>query len=306
MQYSVFIQSNSRQLLGARVAAYSLRRNSAHADQFAVHIMRHEDYPFFPARQGQLYLRAGVKRRWNNEDLQSFTPLRFMPPELMAYQGRAVVIDPDVFALADVWELFTRDMQGKALLCRPRSGPKGRFDRCLASSVMLLECAKLTHWQCERQFTELFEFKRDYMDWMCLKLEPRETIGFFETEWNDFDKLTPQTRMLHNTRRKTQPWKTGLPVDFTPPDRVYGFPPLGWLLRTRRRLFGDHGLLGRYKPHPDPRQEQFFFGLLRECLDQGIVTEALLREEMRQNHVRQDAFEVIERTPPLPAPALAA
>jgi len=35
-----------------------------------------------------------VKRPWFNDDLQSFTPTRFMPPELMAYQGRAVVIDP--------------------------------------------------------------------------------------------------------------------------------------------------------------------------------------------------------------------
>jgi hypothetical protein len=27
----------------------------------------------------------------------------------------------------------------------------------------------------------------------------------------------------------------------------------------------------------------------------------MLREEMRENHVRHDAFEVIERTPPLAA-----
>ncbi len=48
---------------------------------------------------------------------------------------------------------------------------------------------------------------------------------------------------------------------------------------------------------------RFFFGLLRECLDQGIVTEDMPREEMRQNHVRHDAFEVLERTPPLAAQA---
>ena len=36
-----------------------------------------------------------------------------MPPELMGYQGRAVVIDPDIFAIGDIWELLTRDMQGK-------------------------------------------------------------------------------------------------------------------------------------------------------------------------------------------------
>ena len=72
-------------------------------------------------------------------------------------------------------------------------------------------------------------------------------------------------------------------------------------MRARRRLFGDYGLLGRYRSHPDRRQEQLFFGLLRECVEQGIVSRELLREEMRRNHVRHDALELIERTPPLAA-----
>ena len=107
--------------------------------------------------------------------------------------------------------------------------------------------------------------------------------------------------MLHNTRRMTQPWKTGLPIDWRPAEKFRLFPPLGWLMRARRKLFGEYALLGKYRPHPDPRQEQLFFGLLRECLEQGIVTEDMLREEMRHNHVRHDAFEVLERTPPLAA-----
>jgi hypothetical protein len=69
----------------------------------------------------------------------------------------------------------------------------------------------------------------------------------------------------------------------------------------RRRVFGHYAFMGRYLPHPDPNQERFFFGLLRECLDEGIVTEDMVREEMRQNHVRHDAFEVLERTPLLAA-----
>lgn len=300
MKHCVFVHTNRRQWVGALVSAYSLRRNSAHPDQFDVRLINHQDYPFFQAHEGLPYLRDGIKRRWRNDDLQSFTPLRFMPPELMGYAGRAVVIDPDVFAVGDIYELLTRDMEDKAILCRPRSGAKGR-DGCLASSVMLLDCAKLTHWRCEAQFRELFEFKRDYMSWICLKLEPPETIGLFENEWNDFDRLTDKTRLLHNTKRRTQPWKTGLPVDFTPPEKHRRFPPLGWLMRARRLVFGDHGLLGRYAAHPDPNQERFFFGLLKECLEKGIVTEELLREEMRRNHIRHDAFEVLGRTAPLAA-----
>ncbi|HFD92694.1 MAG TPA: hypothetical protein ENJ22_05335 [Gammaproteobacteria bacterium] len=301
MDHCVFIQTNHKQYIGALVAEYALKRNSRHADKFDVRIMHMKDYPFFQAKEGQLYLRDGAKRTWLNDDLQSFTLTRFMPPELMGYQGRAVVIDPDVFAVGDVWELLSRDMEGKAIMCRPRSGRKGKVYGCLASSVMLLDCAKLTHWRVEEQFNEMFEFKRDYMDWICVKLEPRETIGLLENEWNDFDKLTEKTKMLHTTKRKTQPWKTGLPVDFRPPERVRGFSPQGWIQSLRRKLFGEYGLMGHYKPHPDPNQERFFFGLLKECVEKGIVTEEMIREQMRLNHVRHDALEVLERTPPLAA-----
>ncbi len=300
MDYCVFIQANEKQHLGAVIAEYALRRNSKHNDKFDIRIMNYDDFPWLKAREGDYYLRDGGKRQWVRDDLQSFTPTRFLPPQLMNYQGRAVVIDPDVFALADIWELLSRDMEGKAILCRPKSGAKGRRG-CLATSVMLLDNARLTHWKFEEQFNAMFDFKRDYMKWVCLKYEDPETIGFFEPEWNDFDHLTEQTRMLHTTKRKHQPWKTGLPVDFRAADPFRLFPPKHGVRRARRALFGDYGLAGKYKEHPDPHQVDFFFGLVKECLDKGILTETQLREEMARNHIRHDAFEVLERTPPLAA-----
>ena len=298
MEHCLFIHTNQKQYVGALIAQYAARRNSARSDQFDVRIIHHKDHAFLHEREGQLFLRDGVTRPWLNDDLQSFTPLRFLPPELMGYQGRAVVVDPDVFAVGDVWELLSRDMGDKAIMCRPRSGSKG-LEGCLASSVMLLDCARLTHWRAKEQFAELFEMKRDYKQWICLQLEPPESIGQFENEWNDFDHLDKKTKMLHNTKRKTQPWKTGLPVDFRPAEKFRWFPPKGWIRRGRRLLFGEYTFLGQYKPHPDPGQERFFFGLLRECLEKGVITEQLLRDEMRQNHIRHDAFEVIDRTPRL-------
>ena len=280
----IFIQTNAKQAIGAIVSAYSMKRNSAHAGDFDVTIMRQEDYPFFQAREGQPYLRHGTKRIWRNHDLQSFTLVRFLPPQLMNYEGRAVVVDPDVFATGDVWELLNRDMGGKAIMCRQlRHGRKG-----YATSVMLLDCSKLKHWRGEEDFNELFAFKRDYHHWISLSL--------IEPEWNDFDRLTPATKMVHNTRRRTQPWKTGLPVDYVPSE----FLPLqGWLMRTRRKLFGDYGLLGHYARHPDPNQENLFFGLLRECLEKGLVSEAEIKDAMSHNYVRHDALEMIARVPPL-------
>jgi hypothetical protein len=292
----VFIHTNDRQHLGAVVSRHSLRRNSTHADRFDVRILHTRDFPFLAAREGQTFLRDGARIPWRNDDLQSFTPLRFTPPGLMGYQGRALVIDPDIFAAGDVWELLCRDMQGKAILCRTRGKP-GRSEH-MASSVMLLDCARLRHWRCEQDFAALFEGQRDYIDWIGLRYEPRESIGALEPWWNDFDRLTPETRLLHNTRRRTQPWKTGLPMDFTPArKRVLAAKPATWLGPVRRRLFGDPHASGVYQPHPDPKQERFFFDLLRECVERGEVDEALLRDEMRHNHLRHDALDLLERTP---------
>ncbi len=289
MKNTVFIHTNAKQIIGAIVAAHSLKRNSATPDKFDVRIIRREDYSFFDKKEGQTFLRGKEKRIWKNDDLQSFTPLRFMPPELMGYQGRVVIMDPDIFAVRDVNELLERDMQGKAIMAVARAGHnKRRY--YIASSVMLLDCSKLTHWKCEEQFNEMFEMKRDYLPWISLELEDRSTIGLLEPEWNHFDTLNENTKLLHNTKRRTQPWKTGLPVDFTNRNKKrFGFLASQWF-RAKR-----------YLPHPDPNQEAFFFNLLGECLDIEVVSEEFVREEIKKRHIRVDALELLAQAGPAAA-----
>ncbi len=306
MEKCVFIHTNERQWLGALVAEYSFKRNSRNPDAFDVRFIHTRDHAFLADKEGRTFLRGGTTRDWRMDDLQSFTPLRFLPPKLMNFSGRAVVTDPDVFAVGDINELLDRDMQSKAVLGRHRSAKEGKAYQ-VATSVMLMDCAKLSHWDVEADFDALFRFEKDYKEWMVLAYENPEHIGYLEDCWNDFDHLGPETRLLHNTKRRTQPWKTGLPVDYTPADKFKDKPLLASLNRLRAKLFGEYGLLGHYHPHPDSNQEAFFFGLLKECLENGHVSEALVRDEMAKNHVRHDAFEVLERTPPLTEqPALAA
>ena len=52
MEHCVFIHTNHKQIVGALVAQYALKRNSAHADEFDVRIMDTRDYPFFKAHEG--------------------------------------------------------------------------------------------------------------------------------------------------------------------------------------------------------------------------------------------------------------
>ena len=279
MRPTVFIQANSRQYLGAKISAHSYRRNAREPDSFDVRILDARDFPRL-MNPNQNILRGGQVRQWDPDDLQSFTPLRFYPPEAMGFEGVAVVTDPDVFALGDVGELFKRDLQGKAIWAVPRPGHNKRRDY-IATSVMLLDCSKLKHWKFDEELDTLFGQKFDYLDWIELKREDPSTIGFLEPEWNDFDRLTPRTKLLHTTKRRTQPWKTGLPVDFT--------LQRAWPVNLFNKL------MLRYSPHPDPNQEAFIYSLLAEMFDAGEVTEQELRDEMAANHIRHDSLELIDR-----------
>ena len=213
--------------------------------------------------------------------MQSFTPLRFAPPSRMGFAGRAVVTDPDCFAVGDIAELFERDMKGKAIMAVDRPGHNGRADY-IATSVMLLDCARLTHWDFERDLDDLFAHRFDYIDWIELKREDRATIGALEPEWNSFDRLEPETRILHTTKRRTQPWKTGLPVDYT----LRESGPLDFLRRLALR---------RYQAHPDRRLEAIVFALLAEMVDLNLVTRKELRAEMAANHIRHDSLDLVDR-----------
>ena len=288
MRNTVFIHTNPKQRLGALVARHALLRHSAAPDRFDVRILSTADFPALLRFEGRHYRREGASEVWLNDDLQSFTPLRFAVPELMGYAGRAVLTDPDIFALGDINELFERDMHGAAILARQMPADSRR-PLHWASSVMLLDCAKLRHWHWEADFEKLFQGERDYTEWMWLLGEPAGSVAPLETVWNDFDRLTPETRLLHNTHRRTQPWKTGLPVDFT----VHGTTSSARLGMWLRRLRGKGR--GHYKRHPDPAQERFFFRMLGECVAAGSVPASMIDDEIRLGHIRTDARTCIAR-----------
>ena len=280
MKPTVFIQANARQMLGAKISALSYKKASARPDSFNVRIIDAAEYPRLMA-QGQSILRGGHVRNWDPDDLQSFTPLRFAPPKMMGWDGKAVVTDPDCFGVGDIADLFDRDMGGKAVMAVPRPGHNKRNDY-VATSVMLLDCARLKHWDIDQDLDDLFARRFDYIDWIELKREDPATIGFLEPEWNDFDRLTANTRILHTTKRRTQPWKAGLPIDYTLRERG----PFDFLRKFKRKT---------YEPHPDPNQEALVYSLLADLVDRGDVTKPQLVAEMAANHVRHDSLELIER-----------
>jgi len=283
MKPTVVIHTNDKQMLGALVSAHSYRRNSRTPDAFDVRIVNANEFPELQEK-GHTLVRGGHERTWDPDDLQSFTPIRFAIPEMLGFEGLALVTDPDVFAVGDVAELFNRDLEGKAIWCRPRPGYDNITDP-LATSVMLLDNSKLKHWRFPEDLKALWAHEVDYLDWINLKREDLGTIGLLEPEWNDFDHLTPKTKLLHNTKRRTQPWKTGLPIDFTFKERGL----LNFALPIVRRLAPN------YTRHPDMKQEAFFYAMLADALDSGAATKEQVQKEVRLGHVRPDSEALIDR-----------
>lgn len=280
---TVFIQANAKQLFGAKIAQFCIQRLLPEDSPITVRIINIDEMPIFKAFLGTPYMRNGKLVANSAQDLQSFTLSRFAPPELMGYTGQAVVIDPDIFAQHDITSLFELPMHEKAILACKK---KNAWD----TSVMLLDCAKLKHWSMTSLFSGLKNKTLDYTDLITLK--HASSVGELSRQWNDLDHLDTSTRMLHTTNRLTQPWKTGLPIDFTRAqdhDYYLGIIPKPWVLR----------LLGRwptkYQRHPNPAIETFFFQLVREALARRVITQDEVQKEITAGHIRTDLLVMLRQ-----------
>jgi hypothetical protein len=275
MKYGAFIQSNTQQIIGAYIAKHALEtRGGLKARNIPVSIIKVEDIPAFQQNVGKPY-RRGNYGTYSFKDLQSFTLTRFMPPELMSYEGRALVIDPDIYALSDVSSLFDMDMGGAGIA----ACSKNPWD----TSVMVLDNAQLKHWNIGTMLTDIADGRQAYEDIAALRKE-RVRIKELPRIWNHLDTLLPETKMIHTTTRLTQPWKTGLPVDFTfnSPPKLFGIIPRFWVQHPTH-----------YQKHPNPEIEKLFFTLLKETITGGGCTVADVDAAIERGDVRKDAKEIL-------------
>ena len=67
MQRRVYIHANETQWIGALLAAYALRRNSANPDEFDVQFLQVKHFDFLKRKDGQPFLRGGTTRTWHIE-----------------------------------------------------------------------------------------------------------------------------------------------------------------------------------------------------------------------------------------------
>ena len=273
----VFICSSENQLIPAKVARYSIIQRSSYTEK-DISIILETDAPYLKHFHSKPYLRGGRMIMPHRSDMQSFTLLRFYVPELLSYSGKAIVIDPDIFLVRSGLEaLEDFNFNNTAIFAR-----KGLQNHSWGSSVLLLDCNKLSHWSLQTFIEGLHKGNIDYDDLINLRLE--SMVSPLKTKWNEFDVIKEDTILLHTTERLTQPWRVGLKLNshikpffnIIPKEPIY-------------KLFGKDLTVGR--EHPREEITKFFFNELSQCIAKNIISVDEINSAIRKGFLREDLFE---------------
>ena len=143
----------------------------------------------------------------------NFSYGRFAIPKLAGYQGRAVYMDSDMIVFRDIGELWNTPFNGAKILVEKISPAA---DKEKLTAVMLMDCGALP-WDPDEIIAAL-GVKYGYEELMSMApllsadmIQDRLPLG-----WNALDHFDENTRLLHYTKVRTQPW-------------VYTNHPLGYL-----------------------------------------------------------------------------
>lgn len=147
----------------------------------------------------------------------NFGFVRFKVPCIFNYQGRAIYQDADQLAFADEAELLKLldDQHTFALVNRPKGYFGGKpVPVHNQTSVMVMNCEKLKAWDPKVMFnhvvpnkTHLKEGQIEYRDFMTLKWVDQNEIQPIDPSWNHFNIVEPDTKIVHYSHVRSQPWK---------------------------------------------------------------------------------------------------
>ena len=191
---TIVIGTDPSQYVAQRVLEYSIRK---HTDA---------DIKIIPGHQTQQ--RLGGTR---------FGFVRFLAPSLCDYQGIGIYMDADQLVLGDVAELaallqpphaigIVRDIEGTF-------GGKPVAPRN-ETSVMVLDCARLTDWDPETMFDRVVPNSAvpgpdqiRYKDFIRLAWVDPALIQAIDPRWNHYNMVREDTRLIHFSHVREQPWK---------------------------------------------------------------------------------------------------
>ena len=199
----VFIGSGEASVLERKTLAYSLRKHSKRELDIYVFngthnsIEHNDDAPVLT--QMPLWIKY--------KNYTEFSNYRWLIPEICNYQGRAIFLDSDMVCLSDIGELFDAEMHGCDMLAKSEAY-KG--NKSWGMSNVLFDCSK-----CKFDLESIFrsieqgKFTNTEFHQMApqfLSQQPYK-LGPIDPNWNSFDHLDENTKLIHYTNLRTQPWK---------------------------------------------------------------------------------------------------
>ena len=201
----VFIGSGEASRIERKVLMYSLRKHAK--DDIDIYVFNGTHNTVEPP-QGDPFL-APLSLTAKYANVTEFSNYRFLIPQLCNHEGRAIWLDSDMLALADINELFRTPMNEAAILAR-----KDAYGRSTESrwglSVALIDCSRVS-FDMDRCMAEIQQGDYSYTDLhqmtAAFQRHHPVSLGELDPHWNVFDRCDRQTKLIHYTNLFTQPWK---------------------------------------------------------------------------------------------------
>lgn len=199
----VFIGSGEASLLERKTLIHSLKKHSKRKLEIYVFNGTHNSIE----REGQTPVLANMSLNVKYRNYTEFSNYRWLIPEICKHQGRAIFLDSDMVCLSDIGDFFDAPMNGCDMLAKSEAY-KG--NAAWGMSAVLFDCSKC-RFDLESIFAEvdrgLFT-NTDFhqMSPKFLVAHPFK-IGPIDPNWNSFDHFDSDTKLIHYTNLRTQPWK---------------------------------------------------------------------------------------------------
>ncbi len=199
----VFIGSGEASLLERKTLIHSLRKHTQRELDIYVFNGTHNAIE----RNDQPPVLANMPLWIKYQNYTEFSNYRWLIPSICNHEGRAIFLDSDMVCLADIGELFDTDMRGAAMLAKAEAY-KGK--KSWGMSNILFDCSKCK-FDLELIFKEIAQgqFTNTEFHQMApafLAKHPFE-LAAMDPNWNSFDHVDANTKLIHYTNLRTQPWK---------------------------------------------------------------------------------------------------
>jgi hypothetical protein len=277
----VLIQSNKFQKIAAEVARYSFIRQGI-SD---VEIINLEEHDILVKNFGKKYLRNGKLTTFDNNDLQSFTLLRFIPTKLKI-NDYCLIVDPDIFAIKNPISEINKILDNKTDIYCTKINDK------LRTEVMILNL-KNNIWHFDSLIDDLFNKRIDYSDLMNLKFINNKRIKIIDSKFNDHDKINENTIFLHTSNRLTQPWKEGLEINFKNHfSKIYIIK--NYIKFIIGKKYDEKIISNKFVRHPDENIIKIVKNLFEEAYKNNFININKIKFALFNKSISQKFFSSLE------------